>query len=52
MGIDPADPASVQSPISHELDNITVRHDWCSVHLLVVRQQLRPPAFVSERSSP
>ena len=34
--IDPANTAPVQSPITHELYDICVRHDRCLVHSLVV----------------
>ena len=48
MRIDPADAAPVESTVSHEIDNIAVRHCGCLVHLLIVRQQRRPTALVPD----
>lgn len=48
MRIDPANTAPVEPTISHEIDNITVRHGGCLMHLLVVRQQLLPPALITD----
>ena len=40
MRIDPANTAPVQTPFAYKRDDITVRHNRCLVHLLVVCQQL------------
>ena len=48
MRIDPANPATVKSTVSHEFDDITVRHGGRLMHLLVVLQQLLPPALVPD----
>ena len=47
--IDPANTAPVQAPITHELDDIGVRHDGCLVHSLVVGQQLLAAALVTDK---
>jgi hypothetical protein len=39
MRIDPANTAAVQSTVSHEFDDITVRHSGRVMHLLVVRER-------------
>ena len=46
MRIDPADTAPMEATVPHELDNIAVRHSGRLMHLLVVRQQLRPAALI------
>jgi hypothetical protein len=38
----------VQSTVEHELDDIAVRHGGRSMHLLVIRQQLPPPALIPD----
>jgi hypothetical protein len=48
MRIDPANPPAVQSTLAHELDDSAVRHGGRSMHLLVVRQQLPPPALIPD----
>jgi len=47
--IDPANTAPVQAPITHELDDIGVRHDGCLMHSLVVGQQLLAAALVTDK---
>ena len=47
--IDPADTAPVQAPITRELYDISVRHDGCLVHSLVVGQQLFATALVTDK---
>jgi hypothetical protein len=47
--IDPANTAPVQPPLSHELYDISVRHDGCLVHSLVIGQQLFATAFVADK---
>ena len=48
MRIDPANTAPVQSPIAHKLYDISVRHDGCLVHSLVVGQQLFATTLVAD----
>lgn len=48
MRIDPANTAPVQPPITHELYDISVRHDGCLVHSLVVGQELFATALVAD----
>lgn len=48
MRIDPADVTPVESAVPHEIHNIAVRHGGCLVHLLIVRQQLRPATPVPD----
>jgi hypothetical protein len=46
--IDPANTAPVQPSITHELYDISVRHDGRLVHSLVVGQELFATAFVAD----
>ena len=48
MRIDPANTAPVQPPITHEFYDISVRHDGCLVHSLVVGQELFATALVAD----
>ena len=49
MRIDPANTAPVLPPITHELYDISVRHDGGLVHSLVVGQQLLATALVADK---
>ena len=49
MRIDPANTTPVQPAITHELYDLSVRHDGCLVHSLVVGQQLFATALVADR---
>ncbi len=46
MRIDPANPAAVESTVSHEFDDITVRHGGRLMHFLVAREQLLSTALI------
>lgn len=48
MRIDPANTASVQPPITHELYDINVRHDGGLVHSLVVGQELFATTLIAD----
>jgi hypothetical protein len=47
--IDPANTAPVQPPITHELYDISVRHEGSLVDSLIVGQQLFATAFVADK---
>ena len=48
MRIDPADPTAVKLTVSHESDDILVRHHRRLMHLLVIRQQPLPTTLVPD----
>lgn len=48
MHIDPTNTAPMQPPVTHERYNISMRHNRCLVHSLVVGKQLCATALVAD----